>query len=1063
MSGHASEKESLPPNLRAECQEVRLAVVMYGGVSLAIYMNGVAQEILRLVRATALEASPDPWRRNPAKRDPLGTETTYRRLGQILRRRGLADESASEDGPILTSFVVDVLSGTSAGGINAVFLAKAIAVGGDLDSLRKLWMEEADIALLVNDRGSLRGMPYLKEPSSPRSLLNGDRMYELLIQAFDAVDEGPQRLPPPVQQLDLYVTTTDLRGSPLPIQLLDEVVQERRYRNVFHFRYDPRLGIDHFQADGEKKIRNRFLAFAARATSAFPFAFEPMTVERAGGEGEPWKAFLRDQLIPAPKAASAPVEGRAFGDGGYLDNKPFSYAIAALALRTDDGPIPVDRKLVYVEPAPERAAAGSEEAPDALENVGLALVGIPRYETIREDLESLLGRNRLIQWLESIVDGMEIDVRMRYPERPTAPDRETFAGQDLEELIRMKGESYGAYQRLKVYSLTDEIAASFAAAFGFDGQGWEFEAIRALVKAWRDVHYVDYRRGRLEVATHNRFLVEFDIPFRIRRLWFLMRKAGELLRLGDTAERTLENSYIEWRPGPEDSAMFSDVVSRLQAVLGSAYRELVWLREVLRTGPLTNPLRDHAIRVEFDMKALEYIGRGPSVNARRGRAEKEYRRHERTIDSAIGEIRTIIDGATRAASERCKAALTPEPVYPVPDAHDAARRSLWYYYEFYELYDMILYPILHATGVERERDPVEVIRVSPLDARGLIDERMDPRRKLAGTAAGNFGAFLDRGWRRNDFMWGRLDGAERLIAAALPGEGNQDLRERMTRNAHREIVREELAREGQDEVCRLLARSVLAAKTASPNEVELRRLVEESNNGISHPALEAALRQMLSDDKLISFLGKKYEVDRNIDRSATLQVASRAAKVVGRMLEKIAEDRSGTEGRGRWIARLAEAFWGIVLVAVPGSFSNLFFQHTLKLLYIFEAVLALAGWVLGNEGVQRFGLLAFGATFALHVLTLIVEDWMRRKSGLWRTIMIGATTAIGATALFSLAYVFAPRFLPESTRTAGAWPLVAFLGLIVVIVMGRLWLSGPGSLLRRAAKGITGRARRSAP
>ena len=33
-------------------QEVRFAVVMYGGSSLAIYMNGVAQEMLHLVRAT---------------------------------------------------------------------------------------------------------------------------------------------------------------------------------------------------------------------------------------------------------------------------------------------------------------------------------------------------------------------------------------------------------------------------------------------------------------------------------------------------------------------------------------------------------------------------------------------------------------------------------------------------------------------------------------------------------------------------------------------------------------------------------------------------------------------------------------------------------------------------------------------------------------------------------------------------------------------------------------------------------------------------------------------------
>ena len=38
-------------------QEVRFAVVMYGGVSLAIYINGVAQEMLRWVRSTARSAN----------------------------------------------------------------------------------------------------------------------------------------------------------------------------------------------------------------------------------------------------------------------------------------------------------------------------------------------------------------------------------------------------------------------------------------------------------------------------------------------------------------------------------------------------------------------------------------------------------------------------------------------------------------------------------------------------------------------------------------------------------------------------------------------------------------------------------------------------------------------------------------------------------------------------------------------------------------------------------------------------------------------------------------------
>ena len=37
--------------------EVRYAVVMYGGVSLCIYINGVAQELLEMAKATAPEGT----------------------------------------------------------------------------------------------------------------------------------------------------------------------------------------------------------------------------------------------------------------------------------------------------------------------------------------------------------------------------------------------------------------------------------------------------------------------------------------------------------------------------------------------------------------------------------------------------------------------------------------------------------------------------------------------------------------------------------------------------------------------------------------------------------------------------------------------------------------------------------------------------------------------------------------------------------------------------------------------------------------------------------------------
>jgi hypothetical protein len=73
--------------------EVRLAVVMYGGSSLAIYMNRISQELLRLVRATAPER-PDAL---PGARALLadtkleGTECVYRELGRMLPERDVGD------------------------------------------------------------------------------------------------------------------------------------------------------------------------------------------------------------------------------------------------------------------------------------------------------------------------------------------------------------------------------------------------------------------------------------------------------------------------------------------------------------------------------------------------------------------------------------------------------------------------------------------------------------------------------------------------------------------------------------------------------------------------------------------------------------------------------------------------------------------------------------------------------------------------------------------------------------------------------------------------------------
>jgi hypothetical protein len=55
---------------------------------------------------------------------------------------------------------------------------------------------------------------------------------------------------------------------------------------------------------------------------------------------------------------------------------------------------------------------------------------------------------------------------------------------------------------------------------------------------------------------------------------------------------------------------------------------------------------------------------------------------------------------------------------------------------------------------------VQVIRFSPQDATSLSRQGAN---KLAGSGLGHFGAFLRRPGRDKDYLWGRLDGADRIM------------------------------------------------------------------------------------------------------------------------------------------------------------------------------------------------------------------------------------------------------------------------------------------------------------
>ena len=340
-------------------KELRLALVVYGGVSLAVYMHGVSKEILKLVRAS---------RDRHAKRD--GDDTTTR-----------TDVRDSEDvyADLLTRFepdldlrvVVDIIAGASAGGINGIILSRALAHDLEMDPVRNFWLKEMDVTELMNKR--VQAGPWSKLAFRPfvwavmlwyRKVLGGNQEFKRKLSIFlrsrwfkppfdgskltgvlfdgmasmgDPLNQGRSLLPSGLA-LDLYVTVTDFFGFQKETPIHDPpTVTEREHRQIikFHYRqWPPGTEISDFDRDNIPA-----LAFASRATSSFPGAFPPAQLGECDQliqtKGIVWKNrvdFLYDNFRPYLTASMNPTDG-AFVDGSVLVNKPFAQAINAIGGR----------------------------------------------------------------------------------------------------------------------------------------------------------------------------------------------------------------------------------------------------------------------------------------------------------------------------------------------------------------------------------------------------------------------------------------------------------------------------------------------------------------------------------------------------------------------------------------------------------------------------------------------------------------------------------------------------------------------------------------------------------
>jgi hypothetical protein len=344
-------------------RELRLALILNGGVSLAVWMGGVVQEIDTLRRAS---------RGGDA---PLGASEAETHLYAEWRR--ICHEKQIE------RVVVDVIAGTSAGGLNGTLLAAAIASGNPLSGLRDVWVDTGQLkpgALI--DPGEA-GIP---------SVLDG-KFFECSIR------KQVRRLSQPSShgdenELTLFITATSLSKSDRTMldssgSEFSEADNRRRYRfrhgteqnyvsvnGEWGFRPDD---INHF-ADGDT------LTLAARGSASFPVAFAPVPESAALALRRVWPPW-------------APASERSWlADGGILDDAPFEPVLDAIAQRHTHEL--TERAVCYIVPSDAEAGLGRTDQgaslfdPDgrpAWTTVLAKTLSLPNQANFRNDIEMLDG------------------------------------------------------------------------------------------------------------------------------------------------------------------------------------------------------------------------------------------------------------------------------------------------------------------------------------------------------------------------------------------------------------------------------------------------------------------------------------------------------------------------------------------------------------------------------------------------------------------------------------------------------------------------------------------------
>jgi patatin-related protein len=813
MSSSLDNLPKLPkPNFS---REHRLGLVVYGGVSLAIYMYGICQEFYNAVRG--------------------------RGIYKLIKALTDAD------------IVVDIISGTSAGGINGVLLSYALA-----NSQGKKWINFEEFAEVWKDSGDIDQLLFNKKYDGfdKSSFFDGKgyykaEIYNALIARKDDLEENSSEddWVSKVEELDLFITGTDILGR--IYQVFDNtrcVIEVKDHHTVFHLKYREH-GDNDFKSD---ETTCEALAKLCQITSCFPVAFPPVTVELEPEEHHAdkklveWGGLKKNRILPErwklkqdPSKASNeaekdkkkkkrekieddPGEGYRlhFVDGGVLDNRPFTYTIKAIYHRAAERP--VFRKLFYVDPSPDRFKDSDRYKkmlkPDVVQVVQDSLLGVPRYESINNDLELINEHNEkvlryrfLLADLEALLDIQEKDIENKdfydqqrnvylrtrlisledklLPliflesediENPISSEDRTQKLKKVAELLNKRlTDPTGSSQRLK---LLTELAEPIR-YLDVDYALRQYFFITEYVYRLLDQDYLKEwlkNKNKIENPSINGDLLE-SLKILISKLNHY-RNIIEVIK--DKIDKLFKSKEIE--------KYFFELVTKFpnEKFPEKFYRSMLWLHGQFLDIELPSNLSIQQLTEVLEKKLQDVKDSIPKLNYFSS-SDKQLTILKELADTSILEKLLDKQKLKELLKEANKELYTNS--FKKLSYYDDIQEKLLNYFDNFDKLDTVLYPLDYLAGIP-EKQLIETFRISPEDAKlGFSSNskfkdgnRLD--KKLAGDSLNAFGGFLKKTWRANDILWGRLDGFNRIVDALVTKEKIKKFKKFLHDNAEREKI-----------------------------------------------------------------------------------------------------------------------------------------------------------------------------------------------------------------------------------------------------------------------------------